>query len=234
MNERSTLSLENEPGSNKLSWMISAFKSAWKPVAGGTVIALAAWLLAQQHNLAKEVEFLAVENEQMRFADEGMLRSRTNFERPGVTAEQVAMIRAISADYGIPEDILYAFYRTERGRRGLYMGANFVDREIRARYPPLWWQFAKAAKTWNQHLNKTVAFDPYLRRRTIWSFARQWNPDPTEWTASAMANLDMVRSNGLEVTEPPKARQSVVASKHAEAKASKAIGAGHKRPQHPK
>lgn len=226
------MSLDPKKGSSKLSGMISTIKSGWKPVAAVLVSAAATWLLAQHYNQASEVARLATENEQMRSADEGMLRSRTDFARPGVTEEQVRWIRAISADYGIPEDILYAFYKTERGRRGMYMGANWIDPEIRLRYPPLWWQFAKAAKTWNQHLNKMVAFDPYLRKRTIWSFARQWNPDPTNWTESVLYNLEVVRSNGLEVTEPPKARQSVVSSKKAEAKASKAIGAGHKRPQH--
>jgi hypothetical protein len=170
----------------------------------------------------------------MRFADEGMLRSRTNYERPGITAEQVKWIGTISEDMGIPQEILYAFYRTERGRRGLYMGANFISPEIRKRYPPLWWQFAMAAKVWNQHLNKMAAFDPYMRRRSIWSFARQWNPDPDEWTASVTANLELVRGKGLEVTEPPKARPSMDSSKNAEAKASKANGGGHKPSKHPR
>jgi hypothetical protein len=203
-----------------------------KTILIGASLVLAGWGLTLVRDFAKEFTRLATENEQMRFADEGMQRSRTNFERPGITAEQVKWIGIISDDYGIPQDVLYALYRTERGRRGLYMGANMVDPDIRKKYPPLWWQFAKAAKTWNQHLNKMVVFDPYLRKRTIWSFARQWNPNPDEYTASVLANLELVRSNGLEVTEPPKARPSVVGSKEAEAKASKAIGAGHKRPLH--
>ncbi len=191
-----------------------------------------AWAGAQAYNVATEYTRLATENEQMRFADEGMLRSRTNFERPGITAEQVKWIGIISNDYGIPEPVLYAFYRTERGRRAFYMGANFVSLEIRLRYPPLWWQFAMAAKTWNKHLNNMVAFDPYLRQRTLWSYAKQWNPEPTEYVATVIANLELVRANGLEVTEPPKARPSVDTSKAAEAKASKAIGAADKRPKH--
>lgn len=215
-----------------LSWPLSRALTALAFVLLAASAGSLGWLLGQVDSLANKVEHLAVENEQMRFADEGMLRSRTNYARPGVTEEQVQMIRAISEDYGIPEDILYAFYRTERGRRGLYMGANRVSPEIRKRYPPLWWQFAMAAKIWNQHLNKTVAFDLYVQRRTIWSFAKQWNPDPDNWTASAMANLVRTRANGLEVTEPPKARDSVISSKEAEAKASKAIGAGQNRPKH--
>lgn len=215
-----------------LSWSLPRWASASLAIVLLGSVGFAGWSFGQLSSMAAKVEHLAVENEQMRFADEGMLRSRTNYARPGVTEEQVQMIRAISEDYGIPEDILYAFYRTERGRRGLYMGANRVSPEIRKRYPPLWWQFAMAAKIWNQHLNKMVAFDPYVQRRTIWSFAKQWNPDPDNWTASAMANLVRTRANGLEVTEPPKARDSVVSSKEAEAKASKAIGAGQNRPKH--
>lgn len=197
-------------------------------------LVIACVVLSQVINMAAEVSRLATENEQMRTADEGMLRARTNFERPGITQEQVDQIRRVAEDYGMPEDVAYAFFRTERGRRGLYMGANKISPEIRKRYPPLVWQFAQAAKTWNGHLNKMATTDIYLRRRAIWSFARQWNPDPEEWTASAMANLELVRAKGLEVTEPPKARQSqsVISSKDAEARASKAIGAGHKRPTH--
>lgn len=209
-------------------------KWAWRlrQLAIFVIATILAWAGSQGYNVAREYTRLATENEQMRFADEGALRSRTNFQRPGITAEQVKWIGIISADYGIPEGILYSFFRTERGRRGLYMGANFISPEIRLRYPPLWWQFAMAAKTWNRHLNEMVAFDPYLRQRTLWSYAKQWNPDPTEYVATVIANLDLVRVNGLEVTEPPKARPSVDTSKQAEAKASKAIGAADKRPKH--
>ena len=225
-----SVDLKNDGG------MLPAMTSKWKIVVPLIAVfcstAVITWVYAQAINTAKENTRLATENEQMRFADEGMQRSRTNFQRPGITEEQVKWLVVMSDDYGIPQDIIYAIYRTERGRRGLYMGANMVDQDIRKKYPPLWWQFAKAAKTWNQHLNKMVVFDPYLRKRTIWSFARQWNPNPDEYTASVLSNLELVRSNGLEVTEPPKARPSVVGSKEAEAKASKAIGAGHKRPLH--
>ncbi len=174
----------------------------------------------------------SIENEQMRFADEGMLRSRTNFERPGITQEQVDQIRMISDDYGIPEKVLYAFYRTEKGRMGLYLGANKIDLEIRQRYPPLMWQFAKGAKTWNQHLNSMVMFDPYLNRRTLWSFARQWNPDPSQWTKDVMINLESARSKGLEVTEPPKPRPTPVSVKKVVGKPHKANGSAHKSPTH--
>jgi hypothetical protein len=173
-----------------------------------------------------------IENEQMRFADEGMLRSRTNFERPGITSEQVTQIKMISGDYGIPEDMLYAFYKTEKGRMGLYLGASWVDPEIRQRYTPLMWQFAKGAKTWNQHLNKTVMFDPYLNRRALWSFAKQWNPDPGKWSHDVLENLDFVRRNGLEVTEPPKPRPAKVPVKKDVGKPQKANGSAHKSPTH--
>ena len=98
------------------------------------------WLWAQYSNTATELTKLATENEQMRFADERMTRSKTDFQRPGVTAEEVQWIKAISDDYGIPADILYAMRRTENGGRGLYVGANHIDQEIRRRYPPLWWR----------------------------------------------------------------------------------------------
>lgn len=175
---------------------------------------------------------LAVENEQMRFADEGMLRSRTNYARPGITEEQVEGIKVVSADYGVPDWLLYSMFKTERGRRGMYLGANKVSPEIRQRYPPLMWQFAMGAKTWNAHLNKMVAFDPYLSRRTIWSFGKQWNPDPDKWTDSLLANIEVTRSTGLEVTEPPKPRPSVVSAQEVEAKASKANGGAKKSPKH--
>jgi hypothetical protein len=173
----------------------------------------------------------SVENEQMRFAEEGMLRSRTDYARPGVTQEQVDQIRMVSKDYGIPEDLLYAFYRTERGRMGLYLGANWVDPEIRKRYPPLMWQFAKGAKTWNQHLNKTVMFDPYVNRRALWSFAKQWNPDPDTWTTNVLFNLELVRNKGLEVTEPPKPRLATGPGERPGSKSQKANGSAKKSPK---
>ncbi len=183
----------------------------------------------------KTVDMLVVkttENVQMRFADEGMLRSRTNFERPGITQEQVDQIRMISNDYGIPEDLLYAFFKTEKGRMGLYLGANRVDLEIRLRYSPLMWQFAKGAKTWVQHTQKTVMFDPYLNRRTLWSFAKQWNPNPTKWSHDVLENLEFVRRNGLEVTEPPKPRPTPVPVKKVGGRPHKANGSAHKTPTH--
>lgn len=183
----------------------------------------------------KTVNMLVIkttENEQMRFADEGMMRSRTNYDRPGITQEQVTQIKAISVDYGIPEELLYAFYKTEKGRMGMYLGANWMDPEIRQRYTPLMWQFAKGAKTWNQHLNKTVIFDPYLNRRALWSFAKQWNPDPSKWSHDVLENLDFVRRNGLEVTEPPKPRPTPVPVNKAGGKPQKANGSAHKSPTH--
>lgn len=173
----------------------------------------------------------AIENEQMRFADEGMLRSRTDYARPGITQEQVDQIRVVSDDYGIPEDVLYAFYKTEKGRMGLYLGANYVDQEIRQRYPPLMWQFAKGAKTWNQHLNKMVMFDPYLNRRVLWSFAKQWNPDPNRWSGDVLKNLDYVTRKGLEVTEPPKPKPTPVPVKTKVGKSHKANGGARKSPK---
>lgn len=171
------------------------------------------------------------ENQQMRFADEGMTRSRTDYARPGVTQEQVDQIKQVSDDYGIPEEMLYAFYRTEKGRMGMYLGANLVDPEIRQRYPPLMWQFAMGAKTWNEHLNKGVLFDPYMSRRTLWSFAKQWNPDPDKWTANVLSNLELAQRKGLEVTEPPKSKPTPAPTKKG-GKPSKANGSARKSPKH--
>jgi hypothetical protein len=161
------------------------------------------WLLAQAHNFSAEYTRLAAENEQMRLGDERMLRGRTNFERPGVTEEEVRWIETIAADYGMPPEILYAMRRTENGGSMLFLGAQKISPEIRLRYPPLWWQFAQGAKTWNKHLSQVAMSDPYLRHRTIWSFAKQWNPDPEHWTSELLAHLDNTRgSKGLAVTEP--------------------------------
>jgi hypothetical protein len=182
-------------------------------------VVVATWTSSQYFNFAHELTRLATENEQMRFADERMTRSRTDFERPGITAEEVRWIEAISDDYGIPPRLLYAMRRTENGGRGLYVGANWISPEIRKRYPPLWWQFAQAAKVWNQNLNRISISDPYLCHRTLWSFAHQWAPDPTSWTASVMSYLDDANGpKGLAVTEPPRKSPT----------RGKAKGGGHK------
>ena len=185
--------------------MISAKAKRWTLIAL-TAVALVAigWVVASLRNLASENTRLATENEQMRFADERMMRSRTNFERPGITAEEIRWIHELSEDYGTDQNIIYAMRRAENGGRTLYFGANRIDPEIRKRYPPLWWQTAKATKTWNQHLNKVAINDPYLRHRTLWSFATQWNPEPDKWTESVLAYLELSKGpKGLEVTEPP-------------------------------
>lgn len=211
-----------------LKTLIPKIKENLKPLAFLASGIVLGYLIGFRQSTVQALLRATVENEQMRFADEGMLRSRTNFARPGVTQEQVDQIKQISDDYGIPDFILYSMYRTERGRMGLYLGANHVDPEIRLRYSPLMWQFAKGAKNWNLHLNKTVIGDPYLEHRVIYSFAKQWNPDADKWTAALMMNLDQAKGpKGLEVTEPPKSKP-----KKAEMKKSgntrKAKGGGHK------
>jgi len=167
----------------------------------------------------------ATELEQMRTADERMERSRTNYDRPGVTQEEVDMIEAVAKDYGMPPELLYAFRRQENGGRGLYLGAMSIDSDIRKRYPPLWWQFAQGAKVWNQHLNENVRTDPYLLRPTLRHFARRWYPDnPDAWVDGVLGYLQVARGNNLEVTEPPKKAKG--------GKSHKAKGGGHKPPRH--
>jgi hypothetical protein len=211
--------------------MSSKIKALWVPILASTLGLSFGYLLGFRQKTVDVAISKAVENEQMRFADEGMLRSKTNYQRPGITQEQVDQIKAISDDYGIPEPLLYAMYKTEKGRMGLYLGANYVDPEIRQRYPPLMWQFAKGAKTWNQHLNKQVMFDPYMNRRTLWSFAKQWNPDPDKWTSYVLENLDFAQRKGLEVTEPPKPKPKPVSVKKDGGRTPKANGSAKKSPK---
>jgi transposase len=162
------------------------------------------WLAADRKNMVGELVRLSAENEQMRIADERMLRARTNYAKPGTTQEEVDWIVKIADDYGMSKEILYAFRRAENGGSFLILGAKKISPEIRLRYPPKWWQFAQGAKTWNKHLNKVAQADPYLRHRTLWSFAHQWNPKPDEWTESVLAYLNEARHKGLTVTEPPR------------------------------
>jgi hypothetical protein len=159
------------------------------------------YFVAQTFDLSKEVERLATENEQMRFADERMERSRTNFQSPGITPEEIQWLHTISADYGVPYPLLYAMRRTENGGRGLYMGAANIDPEIRLKYPPLWWQFAQAAKIWNQHLNAISMSDPYIQRRVLWDFAKQWNIEPISWTEGVEHWLEICQDNNAKVFE---------------------------------
>jgi len=188
---------------------------------GGTILVGIGWLAGGYRNLAAENTRLASENEQMRLADERMLRSRTDYQRPGVTQDEVDWISRIAEDYGMPSEVLYAFRRAENGGTGLMLGANRISPEIRLRYPPKWWQFAQGAKTWTKHLNKVAVNDPYLRHRTLWSFATQWNPDPERWTESVLAYLTEARLKGLVVTEPPRKAPSGAQAKGGGPKPSK-------------
>ena len=147
---------------------------------------------------------LATENEQIRFIDTSMMRGKTNYERPGVTKEEVDAIKRVAYEFAVPEEFVYALRRGENGGRSLPTGAHFISPEIRKHFPPMSWQYAQGAKTWNKHINKTVLRDPYVRELTLRSFAKQWNPDPDKWVHNVSAQLDEARFNGLAVTEPPK------------------------------
>ena len=183
--------------------MISPPTKPWVLSIAALLLIAGGWAAGQIKDFATEYTRLAIENEQMRLGEERMMRGRTNFERPGVTEEEVKWIEIIAEDYGMPPKILYSFRRTENGGRMLFLGAQRISPEIRKKYPPLWWQFAQGAKTWNKHLSNVAMSDPYLRHRTLWSFAKQWNPEPDKWTESVLANLDNTRgSKDLTVTEP--------------------------------
>ena len=220
---RSTLSVDPKKITGKIVGMTSPH-SHW--LAAGLMIISGlglGWLGSSYRNMASENTRLAVENEQMRLGDERMARGRTNFARPGITEEEVQIMEAIAADYGMPPEVLYAFRQTENGGRMLFLGAQSISPEIRKRYPPLWWQFAQGAKMWTKHLNNTALGDPYLRHRTLWSFAKQWNPEPDKWTESVLANLERSRgATSLAVTEPPRKSPS----------GAQAKGGGHKPSKH--
>lgn len=154
--------------------------------------------------------------EQITAADERMERSRTNYDRPGITRAEVDMIEAVAKDYGMPPELLYAFRRQENGGRGLYLGAVSISPEIRKRYPPLWWQFAQGAKIWDENLNKNVLGDPYLRQTTLRRFAKQWYSDnPDVWADGVLSYLPKDKDKTLRVTEPP---EKVKGGKHRKAK----------------
>ena len=202
------MSLDPTQKSNNLSVMISKSVFLFLLVifaSGiGAVSYYAGKLHAEQQSVADKLVTLAEENEQMRLGDERMLRARTNFQRPGVTQEEVDWIKIIADDYGMPADVLYAFRRAENGGTMLMLGAQKIPTEIRMRYPPKWWQFAVGAKTWTKHINKVSVTDPYLRHRTLWSFAKQWNPHPDKWTSNVLAQLQRAGEKGLAVTEKPR------------------------------
>lgn len=161
--------------------------------------------------------------EQITAADERMERSRTDYDRPGITRDEVDMIEAVARDYGMPPELLYAMRRQENGGRGLYLGAVSIDPEIRKRYPPLWWQFAQGAKVWDQHINRNVLRDPYILRPTLQSFADQWyQDDPHAWVDGVLSYLRV--DKGLPVTEP-----AVQGGRR-----HKARGGGHRPPRHKK
>lgn len=183
---------------------------------------------------ADKIEELATKYEQAIYSDERMIRGRTNFERPGVTQETVTMIVTVSGDYGMPPEMLYAMIRTENGGRGLYYGAHKIDLDIRKRYPPIWWQPAMVAKTWNKHLNSLVMKSPEMLRMNLRRFAQQWNEKPDEWADNTMLHLDNARGpKGLEVTEPPKPGPKKAAPEKVGGKiASEANGGGHKPSKH--
>lgn len=216
---------------SKMQTLMQKTKAGLKPIGFLALGLLIGYLWGFRQKTVDTLIVKTVENEQMRFADEGMLRSKTNYARPGVTQEQVDQIKVAADHYGIPEDWLYAMYKTEKGRMGLYLGANYVDPEIRQNYPPLMWQFAMGAKTWNKHINKQVSTDVYLNRRVLWSFAKQWNPDPDKWTNNFLENLEQVRRKGLEVTEPPKPKPTPAPAKTKVGSPHKANGSAKKSPK---
>ena len=200
----------------------------------GLGFSLLAYNMGRQQTDAALIAKQATVIEQITTADERTLRSKTDFQRPGVTQEQVDAIVRVAGDYGIDPAFLYAGRRTENGGRGLYYGANFIDADIRERYrmSPLDWQPAMFAKTWNKQLNRLAQRDLAIRSRALTALAGQWNIDPQKWALEISLHLsDAEGSKGLEVTEPPRSKTpSPVKARRGVS--PKANGGGHKALKH--
>lgn len=207
-----------------------------KKITGAVVLILVialAYLAGQKWADGQLIAKQATIIEQMTTADERMLRSKTNFARPGVTQEDVDRIKRVAYDYGVNPELLYAGRRTENGGRGLYYGANMIDADIRQQYKddPLCWQPAMFAKTWNKHLNRLAQKDLMVRNIVITNLARQWNVDPEKWALTLALHLAEAQgAKGLEVTEPPR-KNPTPTKGPARGTNPKANRGGHKTPK---
>jgi hypothetical protein len=193
-----------------------------------------AYLLGDKMSSGRIIAQQATIIEQITAADVSMLRSRTNYLRPGITQDQVDTILQVADEYSMDPAFLYAGRRTENGGRSLYYGANMISDEIRHRYKdnPQAWQPAMFAKTWNKQLNKLAQKDLSIRSRVLTNLARQWNISPEKWALDMSLHLaDAQGAKGLEVTEPPRKKptpEPVSVKRGAPPKASRG---GHKTPK---
>ncbi len=141
------------------------------------------------------IERLSTENQQMRLANNRMTRSRTNFRKPKIGQYDFKRISACAEAVGWPSELLGSIRVIENGGMLLDLGIQSIPSDIKAHYPPSYWQYAAGQRIMVQEAGKMIFENPEVFNIFAHRLATRWSAKkPRLWEKGFVSVVNKYRS----------------------------------------
>lgn len=173
-------------------------KPRWTPVALLVVLGVCLGQQLALTRLSAHNEILAKEYEDAISSGNRTLRSRSDFQLPGIVVEDLKAISVTAMALSWPWQALAAAEKTENGGMHLELGIQNVPLDIRENFPPELWQRAAGVRIMQEEAGKMIMQDPDVTLVFAARLARRWKAaDPAAWQNTFIFAMNKWRGDGL-------------------------------------